>query len=177
MFLVSSCSCLCPIPRSQALSREWGYSWSSADRRCSNYIWVINSFIAYWGATYIRGLTVLQIALDLSNRTIALVPVNQLDRICVNGSHESTRIDYICWVIISFIAYKGAIFIRVLTVLVKSLQSISHLKAWHPEIFKSSVTRHHMYCSNFNGHNLNLKPLRWRHWHSNPNRVRRVTLQ
>ena len=32
---------------SQVLSREWRYSWSSADRRCSNYIWVINNFIAH----------------------------------------------------------------------------------------------------------------------------------
>ena len=31
--------------------------WSSADRRCSNYIWVINNFIANAGAPYIRGLT------------------------------------------------------------------------------------------------------------------------
>ena len=29
------------------LSWEWRCSWSSADRRCSNYIWVINNFIAY----------------------------------------------------------------------------------------------------------------------------------
>ena len=28
-------------------SREWRCSWSSADRRCSSYIWVINKFIAY----------------------------------------------------------------------------------------------------------------------------------
>ena len=41
MFLVSSCSCLCPIHWSQVLSREWRCSWSSADRRCSNYIWMI----------------------------------------------------------------------------------------------------------------------------------------
>ena len=40
------------------LSREWRCSWSSADTRCSNYIWVINIFIAYKGATYIRGLRV-----------------------------------------------------------------------------------------------------------------------
>ena len=59
MFLVSSCSCLCPIQRSQVSSREWRCSWSSADRRCSNYIWVIDNFIAYWGATYIRELTVV----------------------------------------------------------------------------------------------------------------------
>ena len=29
---------------------EWRCSWSSADRRCSNYIWVINNLIAYRGA-------------------------------------------------------------------------------------------------------------------------------
>ena len=40
------------------LSREWRCSWSSADRRCSNYIWVIANFIAYWGASYIRDFTV-----------------------------------------------------------------------------------------------------------------------
>ena len=59
MFLVSSCSCLCPIHWSHVLSREWRYSWSSADRQCSNYIWVINMFIAYLGATYMWGLTVI----------------------------------------------------------------------------------------------------------------------
>ena len=59
MFLVSSCSCLRSIHWSQVLSWEWRCSWSSADRRCSNYIWVINNFIAYLGATYIRGFTAL----------------------------------------------------------------------------------------------------------------------
>ena len=47
MCLISSCSCLCPMHWSQVLSWEWRCSWSSADRRCSNYIWVINNFIAY----------------------------------------------------------------------------------------------------------------------------------
>ena len=42
----------------QMLSRKWRCSWSSADRRCSNYIWVINNFIAYQGAIYIRNLSV-----------------------------------------------------------------------------------------------------------------------
>ena len=55
---VSSCSCLCPIHWSQVLSWEWRCSWSSADRRCSNYIWMVNNFIAYWGAPYIRDFTV-----------------------------------------------------------------------------------------------------------------------
>ena len=45
MFLVSSCSCLHPIDLSHVLSREWRCSWSSADRRCSNYIWLINKYI------------------------------------------------------------------------------------------------------------------------------------
>ena len=59
MFIVSSCSCLCPIHWSQMSSWEWRCSWSSADRRCSNYIWVINNFIAYQGASYIRDFTVI----------------------------------------------------------------------------------------------------------------------
>ena len=42
---------------SQVLSQEWRCSWSSADRRCSKYSWVINNCIAYCGATYIRCLT------------------------------------------------------------------------------------------------------------------------
>ena len=46
IFLVSSCSCLCAVYWSQVLSREWRCSRSSADRRCSNYIRVINNFIA-----------------------------------------------------------------------------------------------------------------------------------
>ena len=60
MILISSWSRLCPILWSHVLSREWRCSWSSADRRCSNYIWVIDSSIAYQGASYIRDLTVTQ---------------------------------------------------------------------------------------------------------------------
>ena len=58
MILDSSCSSLCPIHWNQRLNREWRYSWSSADRRCSNYIWVINDYILYKGASYIRGFMV-----------------------------------------------------------------------------------------------------------------------
>ena len=58
MFLLSSCSCLRAICWGQVLSREWRYSWSSFVRWCSNCIWAINNLIAYWGATYIRGLMV-----------------------------------------------------------------------------------------------------------------------
>ena len=58
MFLVSSCSFLSPIYWSHVLSWEWRCSWSSANRRCSNYIWVINNLIVHKGAPYIRDLTV-----------------------------------------------------------------------------------------------------------------------
>ena len=57
MFLISSCNCLCAIYWSQVLSWEWRCSWCSADRRCSNYIWVIHNFITKWCASYIRDLT------------------------------------------------------------------------------------------------------------------------
>ena len=40
------------------LNREWRCSWSSADRRCSNYFWMIKNFIAYKGAPYIIDFTV-----------------------------------------------------------------------------------------------------------------------
>ena len=37
---------VCTIHWSQVLNQEWRCSWSSADRRCSNYIWVIKKNIA-----------------------------------------------------------------------------------------------------------------------------------
>ena len=42
-------------------SWEWRRSWSSTDRQCSSYIWVMNNLIAYWGAPYIRELTALEL--------------------------------------------------------------------------------------------------------------------
>ena len=59
MLLVLASSCLCAIYWSQMLSREWRCSWSNADRRCSNYIWVINNLVAFESASYIRDLTVM----------------------------------------------------------------------------------------------------------------------
>ena len=47
MILVSSCSCLSPVHWNQGLNRQRRCSWSSADRRCSNYIWVVNDYIPY----------------------------------------------------------------------------------------------------------------------------------
>ena len=49
----------CPIHWNQVSSWEWRCSWSSANRRCSNYIWMINNYIAYYSASCIRGFTVL----------------------------------------------------------------------------------------------------------------------
>ena len=43
---------------SQVFSREWRCSWSSTDRWCSNYIWVINNFIVSWDVSYTIGLMV-----------------------------------------------------------------------------------------------------------------------
>ena len=54
IFLLSSYGCFLSIHWSQVLSREWRCSWSSADRRLSNYIWMINNFIVYESATYVR---------------------------------------------------------------------------------------------------------------------------
>ena len=47
LFLVSACSCLCAIYWSQVWNGEWRFSWNNANRRCFNYIWVINNLIAY----------------------------------------------------------------------------------------------------------------------------------
>ena len=82
MFLVSSCSCLRFVHWSHVLSWEWRCSWSSADRRCSNYIWVITNCIAYKGATYIRGLTVVYIRvpqrIKQTNSNEFKTPANQI---------------------------------------------------------------------------------------------------
>ena len=64
-----SCGCICQIAWSQMLSREWRCSWSSADRRCSNYIWVIDNSFAYLGVPYIRGFTVYYIQHEV-NKTL-----------------------------------------------------------------------------------------------------------
>ena len=42
-------------------SWEWRCSWSSTDRRCSNYIVVINKFIVNQGGSFIRGFKVFYV--------------------------------------------------------------------------------------------------------------------
>ena len=61
-----------PNPLKPMLSREWRCSWSSADRRCSNNICVIDNFIAYQGVPYIRGFTVI-LQVKCSNASYDLV--------------------------------------------------------------------------------------------------------
>ena len=41
----------------QGLSWGWRCSSRSANRRCFNYIWVINNCLAYWGVSHIRDYT------------------------------------------------------------------------------------------------------------------------
>ena len=74
MFLFSSCNCLCPIHWSHALRRGWR---CSVDRRCSNYIWVINKFIAYL-RFHTRGLTGISLCtfyLQIHPQTSTVAPL------------------------------------------------------------------------------------------------------
>ena len=89
MLLVSSCSCFRSIHWSQVLSWEWRCSWSSADRRCSNYIWVINNFIAYKGGTHIRGFTVMILNMSLLLRWIdpVLNKYRTTSRVNISSGH------------------------------------------------------------------------------------------
>ena len=84
-FLVLSCSCLCPIHWSQMLSWEWRCSWSSVDRRCSNFIWAINKFMTSKGSSYIKGLTVTEI----QSRDIYYQPI--ITDGWVNNSERTSR--------------------------------------------------------------------------------------
>ena len=71
MFVVSSCSCLCPIHWNQVLSWEWRCSWSSTGRRCSIYPeW--STFFAYKDATYIRSLMVVSVFMSLVSVPVCL---------------------------------------------------------------------------------------------------------
>ena len=71
MFFVSSCSCLCLIRWRTVLSQEWRCS-------CCNYIWMINNFIAYLGATYTRcfmAISSLSIDRRLNSRITCLTTI------------------------------------------------------------------------------------------------------
>ena len=68
MFLVSDWSCFCTIYWNHMLSGEGRCSWCSADRWCSNYIWVINNLI-YQSALYIGDLTLQESVMTKQNTT------------------------------------------------------------------------------------------------------------
>ena len=69
---ISPCSCLRPIHWSQVLSQEWRCSWSSAERWCSNYIWMISQFIVYLGVPYIRGLMVDGVSIEMHLKILSV---------------------------------------------------------------------------------------------------------
>ena len=71
------------------LSREWRCICSSTDRRCSNYIWVINNFIAYWGAAYIRGLTLN----DAITMTLYESQITRDTTVCWTCVHANTGVN------------------------------------------------------------------------------------
>ena len=93
-------SCLCfiwittgPIHWSHVLSWEWRCSWSSADRRCSIYIWVINNFIANSGTSSIRGLMVYEWNNHLQSRFLSTCFLSKLHML--HGYQG--RLDLYCW--------------------------------------------------------------------------------
>ena len=102
MIVVSSCSSLQPIHWSHVLSWEWRYSWSSADRRCSNYIWVINNFIANSGVTYIRRLTV-------DHETATEYPTFLDDIFTLSRLNETLVYFFFNWNFIQFCLQKSAV--------------------------------------------------------------------
>ena len=86
MFLVSTCSYPWTIYWTQMLSGEWRCSWSSADRRCSNYIWVIKNWIAFKSAPYIKNFTVFfHYSSGLRHRCISMLWKHSLNKTQPSG--------------------------------------------------------------------------------------------
>ena len=79
MFLVMSCPCPCAIYWCQWEHEDC--SWSSADRRCFNYISVINHFIACLSGSCIRDMTVCDINYNINTNHIGR-SLQQLISLC-----------------------------------------------------------------------------------------------
>ena len=105
--------CICQIYCSQVLSREWRCSWSSADRRCSNYIWVINNLMAYEGASYIRDSTVYRsmpallvrgiiFTYNLIHRLDAYHTIDMQAALFMNSTHRYARMLCVALAILRF---------------------------------------------------------------------------
>ena len=93
MFIVSPCSWLCPIHWSQVLSRKRRCGWSSADRWCSNYIWVINNLIAFKGQSCISGLTVIILfQFPITEVMISVITLFCVFLYCVIVLHQSNHL-------------------------------------------------------------------------------------
>ena len=138
MFLVSSCSYLCAIHWCQVFSREWRCSWSSADRRCSNYICVMNNFIAYLGATYIIDLSV-----------VGLSPIRYVTD--TRTDYASGKYDEFNTLLISLreIHGKGRSLIQEMRIL-SAIGNIGSQKypSWSAEVcvLKVFILKHHNFC-------------------------------
>ena len=101
MILVLSCSCFCWIHWSRLLRR---------DRQCSNFIWVINKFIAYVGALYIRGLMVL-----ICSNTFMILSVKFYDILFHSTNiHYFTHIVPLVSLLISLIRVRDKLFIVII---------------------------------------------------------------
>ena len=67
--------------------RNWRCYWSSAGRRCFNYIWVINNFMAHQGATYIR---------DFSGMLVRRISIHDVLFICFVRFHWLVLYSSLC---------------------------------------------------------------------------------
>ena len=79
---------LLQLSLSNQLSR---WSWSSADRRCSNSIRVINNRIAYKVVTYVRGFTVYETYLVMQDTVTSIRDILQVLPSSGSLSLSSTR--------------------------------------------------------------------------------------
>ena len=82
MIVVLSCSCLWPIHWIQVFSWSLRCSWSSDDKRCSNYIWVIKSGIANSGAPLCERFDGNEVSHDLQNLWSSICTFASSCRIC-----------------------------------------------------------------------------------------------
>ena len=120
---------LCPIHWSQVLSQEWKCSWSSADKRCSDYIWVNNLFIAYQGATYIRGLTVELLMADVQFLSILCYFLSLLLSLLLSSSPSFSFLIIITMVIIiiTIIIFVILVIIIAITICVRIMIQVLYI--------------------------------------------------
>ena len=126
----------------QGLNREWRCSWSSADRRCSNYIWVINDYIPYKGASLLEMwryiLTMIfHVCACVGETGFGYTPafithrlVSNLVSLYFDGSNGEIwwpQIAYIIWLALVSILVKTTFWIASKC----QLLAVVHTTAWH----------------------------------------------